>query len=272
MLWKYNITVNIDPRSRNQGVKLCRDYLLAPWLLLVEQPVWKLLRAVPKDQCFLHTLLPCIVMSTNINTRVSVHTWPAYMLHIVSFQPFVVSGCSKPAAKSTSTIKLQQLQYPPLTVQQSSLAGQTNQCTGLLFFMGRVWWAVDGWPETTGSLLQASWATSLMKSHVVCLQRWFQIWVIGWEEKSPATSRCAGSVRSSVLCLPPPSSPPQLPGCLGRRKMWCSPFPHVPSHTPVNLAVFAVSVMALQWSCEWKFGSLILQLSVFPEAAQNLIN
>lgn len=155
MPWKYNITVNIDPHSRNQGIKLCRHYLPAPWLLLAEQPAWKSLRrAIPRDQCFLHTLLPCIIMSTNINTRVSAHRRAADMARIVSFQPSVVSGCSKPAAKSSGKIKPHQLWYPPLTVQRSGSAGQTNQCPDVLFFMGRVRWAADGWLETSSSLLQ----------------------------------------------------------------------------------------------------------------------
>lgn len=178
----------------------------------------------PRDQCFLHTLLPCIIMSTNINTRVSGHTQPADMVHIVSFQPSVVSGCSKPAAKSTGKIKLHELHYLLLMVQHSSLAGQTNQHPGVFFFMGRVRWAAEWWVGTSGSLLQASWAASLVKACVVCLQRWLQAQVIGWEKKSPATLRCAGSVKNihSLLSC--------SPGCLGRKKIWCSLFPHVRSH------------------------------------------
>lgn len=93
-------------------------------------------------------------MSMNINTIVSVHMRPADTVHIVSFQPSVVSGCSKSAAKSAGKIKLHQLWSPPLTVQRSGLAGQTNRRPGVLFFMGRVRWATDGWLETSGSLLQ----------------------------------------------------------------------------------------------------------------------
>lgn len=178
----------------------------------------------PRDQCFLHTLLPCIIMSTNINTRVSAHTRAADMARIVSFQPSVVSGCSKPAAKSAGKIKLHQLWYPPLTVQRSSLAGQTNQRPDVLFCMGRVRWAADGWFETSGSLLRAM---SLTKARVVCLRRGLQAQVIGQEEKSPATSRCAAVSRASILCSPP------SPGCqvaLGGRKCG-APHSHVCLHT-----------------------------------------
>lgn len=192
----------------------------------------------PRDQCFLHTLLLCIIMSTNINTRVSGHTQPADMVRIVSFQPSVVSGCSKPAAKSTGKIELHQLQYLPLMVQHSSLAGQTNQRPGVFFFMGKVRWAAEWWLETSSNLLQASWAASLVKACVVCLQRWLQAQVIGWEKKVLQHWGVLAASRASILCFPAP------PGCLGRKKMWCSLFPHVRSHA--HLWVWR-SLLYLQW-------------------------
>lgn len=147
MPWKYNITVNIDPHSRNQGIKLYRRFLLALWLLFAKQPAWRSLQhGIPQRPKFLHTLLPC-TMSMNINIRVSGHTQPADMVQIASFQSSAAFLCSKPAAKSTGKIKLHQLQCPPLARQHSSLAGQTNQRPGALFSMGGVRWAVDGWVE-----------------------------------------------------------------------------------------------------------------------------
>lgn len=140
MPWKYHITVNIDPHSRNQGIKLCRHYLLALWLLLAEHRAWKSLQcAVPQGSLFyLHILLPCIIMSVSINTRLSGHTQPTDMVHVVSFHPSVVSGCSRPATKSCGKIKVHQFRYLPLRVHLSSLSSQTNQGADALFFLGRV--------------------------------------------------------------------------------------------------------------------------------------
>lgn len=98
MPWKYNITVNIDPSSRNQGINLCSHYLLALWVFACRAARLKIpTAAVPWDWCFWHSLLPCLITNMDMSTSISVHTWPADIVHRASFQPSADAGCSKAA-------------------------------------------------------------------------------------------------------------------------------------------------------------------------------
>lgn len=209
-------------------------------------------------------------MNINTNTRVSTHTRPADMVHIVSFHPSVVSGCSKSVAERTGKIELHQLRYRPLMVQSRSLAGQNAQHPSVLFFRGRVRQVVDWWLETSGSLLQALWAMLLRKARVLCLRRWLQAQAYWSGGKKPCNIEVCWQCQDHPFFLILVPKAARLPW---EEENVVVPIPTCAfPHTPVSLAVFAVSVMVSQWSCEWKFGRTILQLSVFPEAAQNFIN
>lgn len=156
MPWKYNITVNIDPRSRNQGIDLCSHYLLAPLGFVCRAARLKITTAAPSFRA-----------CTNVSTSISANTTCKY----------------------------------------------------------------------------GAWGF---------ISAFYGCWV--------QRSSCWQNPEASALVL------------AGRKEKRCSVLLPGLTHTPAGLVCRALSLAASHCSREWKFGRLILRLSVFPEPDQNLIN